>query len=208
MIRDWNLKTGAAGFILVLALSGCVDPQGGVSAITAVAVASGKGDIKADARFVEAVTPEQRAIRACMATAIVSEVWTYRLVYVGSNLEERSQAASSMVTMLESIDGLSSGTAGVWFETELFYSLNTMLRSVAPAVRDRIMSGVENALAGSVLGLIKELETTVVQVALAKIMKRDVVTFFESADLSTPEGIDAGFAACRSRIEGNIAKLS
>ncbi len=138
----------------------------------------------------------------------MSEVWTYRLVHVGSNIDERTQAASAMTEMLDSIDRLNSGTTGVFFETELFYSLNTMLRSVAPAVRDRILSGVENALAGSVLGLIKELETTVVQVALAKIMKRDVVAFFESTDLSTPEGIDAGFAACRSRIEGNIAELS
>ena len=158
--------------------------------------------------FVEATTPEQRALRACFATAIVFEIWTYRLVYVGSNLDDRKDAAASMMDMLESIDGLSSGTTGVWFETKMFYALNSMLRSVAPAVRDRILSGVENALAGSVLGLIKELETTIVQVALAKTMKRDVVAFFESTDLSTPEGIEAGFAACRSRIEGNIVELN
>ncbi len=206
-MRDWNLKLAVA-LVAALFIAGCVNPEAGVSAVTAVVVASGEGDAKADEKFVEATTPEQRALRACMATAIVSEVWTYRLVYVGSNLEERQGAANSMENMLASIDGLSTDSTGVWFETEMFYSLNTLLRSVAPAVRDRILSGVESALGGSIFGLIEELETTIVQVALAKIMRRDVVAFFETADLSTGGGIADGFAACRSRIEGNIIKLS
>ena len=206
-MKDWALKLAVA-LVAVMFAAGCVNPEGGVSAVTAVVIASGEGDTRADTRFVEAATPEQRALRACFATAIVSEVWTYRLLHVGSTLEERQDAASAMVKMLGSIDGLNSGAAGVWFETEMFHSLNRMLRSVAPEIQKRIMSKVENALAGSVLGLIRELETTVVQVALARIMKRDVVAFFESTDLSTPEGIEAGFAACRSRIEGNIFDLS
>ena len=159
---------------------------------------------KADA-FVEAVTPEQRALRACMATVILSEVWTYRLIHLGSTADERAMAKVAMTNMLESIADLRFND-GIWFETQMFYALHTMLRSVAPVAKGRILGGVAQGMGGDIVGLVRGLKTTTIQVALVKVMKRDVVNLFETMD--TTEGLAIGWAACRFRIEGNMDKLS
>ncbi len=155
--------------------------------------------------FVEATTPEQRALRACMATAILSEVWAYRLIHLGSTADEREAARVAMTNMLESIADLRLND-GIWFETQMFYATHTMLRSAAPAVKGRILGGVAQGLGGDIMGLVRGLKTTAIQVALAKVMKRDVVNLFET--MNTTEDLKIGWAACRFRIEGNMDKLS
>lgn len=150
-----------------------------------------------------ASTQPERAVRACMATAIVGELWTYRLTWEGGTPDEKAAAKGALMGMLDSVRRVRTLDEAFWFETEMFYVLNSLLRQASPLVKSRILSGVASAVSGNIGALVAELRTTAAQVALTDSMIMDVSVIFEA---ETPD-IDAAWAACEARIELNISRL-
>ena len=179
---------------VMLALGACTGSSGPISSISKEA---------AD-KVWPAATQEARAVRVCMASAIIAEVWTYRLTWEGGSMEEKAQARGVILTMIDDVQNVRGLTNdSIWFETNMFYSLNGLLRHAGPLVKDRILDNVQHALTGNIGALIAELRTTAGQVALTDAMMRDISPIFET---ETPD-IDAAWAACEERLALNLGRL-
>ena len=123
---------------------------------------------------------EARAVRVCMASAIVAEVWVYRLVWEGGTPDEKAAARGVILTMMEDVEDVQGMSETMWFQTSMFYALNGLVRQAGPLVKSRILSSVANAATGNIGGLVAELRTTAGQVALVDAMMADVGFVFEA----------------------------
>lgn len=158
-------------------------------------------------RIVAADDPQERALRVCLFSAVAAEAWVYRLLFHASDADEAMTAMGGLMRMQAATKRVQAEADSLWFETEMFYSVVTMVRALEGPVRSRALG-----LAGSVLtrdwrGLARRLRSGAGQGLLASAMLRDIRAGFERmarGDLSEAQA----WAACEQRIAEKVEALS
>lgn len=164
-------------------------------------------------KIIPADTPAERSLRACLATAVLSELITYRVLWFESTAEERLGAATTMRQMFNAISQVRYTSEGpdaedpFWFQTQMFYVVAGMVRSVEGVITDSAMETIADALTGQVRDLLTTLRVRAGQVALANYMIEDIRRYFELDSRGEPEWFDTGWNMCEQRVNTNIGLL-
>ncbi|MHA2067837.1 MAG: hypothetical protein ACXABY_26030 [Candidatus Thorarchaeota archaeon] len=166
-------------------------------------------DQAADTAFVEATTHEERALRLCMGAAIVSEVWLYRLEEEGATREQRDRSVGAMSRMSVAASSMIANTDNVWFETEMFYAVKTLISAAGQGARDRLLNRLSNFVSEGYTPLVflQGLKTLAGQAGLTQVMMSDVRRLYDGDKFGTLEGQEEAWNACLSRMEQTIKRL-
>lgn len=200
----WNPKLYLLVLGLSFAVTGCSLPSGDTSGPALPTTAAA-----ADKVFVKATTPEERALRLCFGAAIIGEVWKYRLDEEGATRQDRDLAASSLRRMHSAAVNLRLENETIWFETEMFYAVKTLIIAVEAGARQRLMDRLGQLVMGSYtpLTFLRGLKVVAGQAALTNVMMADVRRLYERADFTTSHGQATAWGGCTKRIQDNLNLL-
>lgn len=176
-----------------------------LSLLTSCAPYFGHGPITKEAadKIIPASTHNERAIRVCLAVAIVSEVWVFRLRRFGGTEEERTYARAAiqdMVTSLTAVKMEADDPQSAWYETAMYYAATTIMVGVGESVKDRVIDGIDDALIGNILGILSKTKVVAGQTALTLIMLRDANLIMTLNDLNDLVVFQWGWETCQKRI--------
>ena len=169
-----------------------------------------KTDAKADEVFVEANTPEERALRLCFSASVVSEIWVYRMTEEATTRLDRERARTALIVMKDAVADLKNNIDTMWFETEMIYGVKSLVDTAETGVRQRLLDRLTSFASGSYspLDFFRGVRTTLGQTAIANAMVQDIRRLYDEAGFLFPEKQEEAWAHCADRIEKNINKLS
>ena len=201
--------------LLLLALTACgslqdIVPGGLKAGAPASNVASESEDAWLDRladQIINADTPEGRALRMCFFNATAAELYTFRLTYYGSPIDEKRTAYGAVLSIQNSVQKLHSQSDPLWFETDMFYAGVDLIRAVEGPLRDRALGLATNAAGQNWKGLARSLREGAGQGFLASAMFRDAR---HAADALEANSLDmkTAWASCEGRIQRNLDILS